>query len=123
MSLLLDGYGQRLGLMADGLGIRVPQTAQPSTFNTPLVDPTQVGRQKGDDGDVEYAIFTPRPTNPYNARDVEIFLPEALVLPPSSIDRLRRALQVLKPLTCSIRMRTTRGPERVVLQDVEEAEQ
>lgn len=104
-------------MLTRGLGERIAQTANPSLFNTPVADPDNFNRFMGTDGDVEYAVWTPTSDNPYNGRALEIFLPEALVLPPASIERLKRSLELLKPLTCTIRVSTTDGPERLVLTD------
>lgn len=117
MGLLTGGWGPRRYVLTGGLGERVAQTANPDLFNTPVADPANFNRFMGTDGDVEYATWTPRQDSPYNGRALEIFLPEAMVLPPASVDRLQRALHLMKPLTCTIRVSTTSGPERLKLVD------
>ena len=114
MGLLTFGFGPRQRLVTGGLGQRVAQTAHPTWFNTPVVDPDNYTSDRmGTDGDPEYAVFTPDPDNVYNARAVEIFLPQGVELPPGSFDRIRTQLKIQRLATCTIRVAETRGPERV----------
>ena len=116
MGLVNGGMGPRNFLATGGLGQRVQQTAHPMWFNTPVVDPANYRLERmGTDGDPEYAVWTPDPDCVYNARAVEVFVPEDFVLPPASIDRMRAHLEVTRPKTCTIRISSTRGPERLLL--------
>ena len=113
MGLLTIGLGPGQRLVTLGLGQRVAQTAHPQYFNTPVTNPHNYARDRmGTDGDVEYAVWTPDPDCVYNARAMEIFMPQEVVLPPASLDRLRARLEVLRPKTCATRVTETRGPER-----------
>lgn len=123
MGLLNLGLGPGLGLLTLGLGQRVPQTAHPPWFNTPVLDPEQLHRdRRGTDGDVEYGVFTPDPDCVYNGRAVEVFLPEGFELPPNSVERIRAKLGLLRPKTCAVRVSSTRGPERLLLKSSGEPE-
>ncbi len=116
MGLLTLGLGPGQRVVTLGLGQRVMQTAHPSTFNTPLPDPSNYQRDRmGTDGDVEYALWTPDPDCVYNGRALEIFLPESVELPRGSLDRIRAHLELLRPKTCAIRVVETRGPERLLI--------
>lgn len=116
MGLLTLGLGPRQRLLTLGLGQRVAQTAHPQWFNTPVVDPDNYRSDRmGTDGDPEYAVWTPDPDCVYNGRAVEIFTPQGFELPPASIDRIRARLEVLRPMTCTVQVAETRGPERVLI--------
>ena len=85
-------------------------------FNTPVVNPRNFARDRmGTDGDVEYAVWTPDMDCVYNARAVEIFLPQGVELPPGSLDRLKARLGDLRPYTCTVRVAETRGVEKFTL--------
>lgn len=105
----LRRHGSLRGLLAAGLGRRVAQTAHPYEFNTQGVDPSTLGLDPGNDGELDYAGWTPRPDNPYNGRSVTIFLPQGYELPPASVERLARELRLQKPLTGALRVRTHKG--------------
>lgn len=116
MSLVTYGLGIGRGLLTHGLGCRVAQTAHPQWFNTPVTNPDMYARDRiGTDGDPEYAVWTPEPDCVYNARAVEIFLPEGVELPPASVERIRAHLEIMRPKTCTIRVTEVRGPERLLI--------
>lgn len=116
MGLLTLGLGPGQRLLTLGLGQRVVQTAHPNWFNTPVTDPDNYARDRaGTDGDPEYAVWTPDPDCVYNGRAVEIFTPQDVELPPASVDRIRAHLVMMRPMTCTIRVTETRGPERVLI--------
>jgi hypothetical protein len=116
MGLLTFGFGPRQRLVSGGLGQRVQQTAHPSWFNTPVVDPDNYASDRmGQDGDPEYAVFTPDPDCVYNARALEIYLPQDVPLPPGSMDRILNQMRLMRPATCTIRVTESRGPERLLM--------
>lgn len=116
MGLLNFGMGASNFLTTGGLGQRVQQTAHPPRFNCSFANPDSYSQGNiGSDGDLEWSFWVPDPDCVYNARAVEIYLPEGFELPPGSVDRLRSRLEVLRPKTCTIRVTETRGPERTIL--------
>lgn len=105
-------------VLTRGLGGRVPQTAHPSEFNTIVADPSLFHiNHPGTEGDPEYAVWTPEPHNSYNARALHLYAPEGLLLSPRSLSRLRNLAEVLKPLTCSVRMSPVKGVPHFELLD------
>ena len=116
MGILTLGLGPGQRLTTFGLGQRVAQTAHPNWFNTPVVDPDNYARDRqGTDGDTEYAVWTPDPDCVYNGRAVEIFTPQGVELPPGSVERIRAHLELMRPMTCTVRVAETRGPERLII--------
>jgi len=112
-----EAIGGNVGLLCMGLGTRLPETAHLHTFNTPIFDPDTDPNYLGDDGDPEYPIMTPEVANPYNARAVQIFLPAGTPLPETALKRLEDLLRLTKPLTISLRVRSTNGPDRLEILD------
>lgn len=93
------------------MGQRLIQTSHPSNFNSAMFDPGLLGSYEfGDVDDPEWASMTPQPTSPYNAKSVEIFLPQEVSLSPRSLSRLEKLIRLMKPLTVNVRIRKTRGP-------------
>lgn len=109
MSLLTRGMGPMQALLTRGMGQQTARTALPETFNTPFVNPRDLGISVGTEGDPNYAIWRPTPHAQYNARSICVYLPEGATFSPRSLSRLRGLFQILKPLTCSIRVREVNG--------------
>lgn len=119
MSLLAGGLAGIQAVLTGGLGGRIPQTAHPDEFNTPITNPDDFAYDHmGDDGDPEYVGLDPTPQAMYNGRSVTIYLPQGFKLPPRTISRLEAWLRATKPLTCGIRLREVRGATMLELEDV-----
>ena len=112
-----EPIGGNIGLLCGGMGTRLAQTAHPYNFNTPIFDPDTDPNYLGADGDPEYPIMTPEVANVYNARAVQIFLPEGTPLPLTALKRLEDLLRLTKPMTISLRVRSTKGPWRLEILD------
>jgi len=116
--ILTGGYGQRMGILVGGYAQRVPQTANPSNFNTPFFDPDWAPRYEGDsNGMVEYVLPGFEPDNVYNGRSARVFLPEGVIVSPHALERLEVLLRELKPLVTGISVLENRGPEYIRLVD------
>ena len=120
MSVLARGMGPMQAVLTRGMGQVIPQTAHPELFNTPTVNPRDLGQSMGTEGDPNYAVWRPHPHAQYNARSVTIYLPEGAAFSPRSISRLQGLLRILKPMTCSIRMREVNGRTYFELHDLAE---
>jgi hypothetical protein len=116
MAITTFGLGIGPGVGSLGVGQPVPQTAHPDWFNTHVPNPDHYMSQRlGSDGDPEYPIWEAELDNVFNARALEIFLPEGVELPPASVERMKLHLSRLQGATCTIRISETKGPERAFL--------